>query len=116
MLVDKMGQEAIELGHADAGTITGVEENTLIASLCDLLERVWSHGAHNKQVLKSSIDLGHATELGHALEPGHADAGNNRGRGENSDTFTASLCDASRGKVSFRNIFYIIPVSFKRNN
>ena len=49
MLVQKMGQEAIELGHTEA-TITGVEENTLIASLCDLLERIWSHGLQNNKV------------------------------------------------------------------
>ena len=49
MLVEKMGQEAVELGHGEA-TITGVEENTLIASLCDLLERIWSHGLQAKQV------------------------------------------------------------------
>ena len=49
MLVEKMGQEAVELGHGEA-TITGVEENTLIASLCDLLERIWSHGRHQVQV------------------------------------------------------------------
>lgn len=48
MLVEKMGQEAIELGHIE-GSITGLEENTLIASLCDLLERVWSHGLQTKQ-------------------------------------------------------------------
>jgi len=48
MLVEKMGQEAVELGHGEA-TITGVEENTLIASLCDLLERIWSHGLQQKQ-------------------------------------------------------------------
>ena len=50
MLVEKMGQEAVELGHGEA-TITGVEENTLIASLCDLLERIWSHGLQQKHVL-----------------------------------------------------------------
>ena len=47
MLVGKMGHEAIELGH---GNLTGVEENTLIASLCDLLERIWSHGLQYKKV------------------------------------------------------------------
>ncbi|OWF41370.1 DENN domain-containing protein 5B [Mizuhopecten yessoensis] len=46
MLVDKMGHEAVELGH---GNITGVEENTLIASLCDLLERIWGHGIQFKK-------------------------------------------------------------------
>ncbi|XP_048401713.1 DENN domain-containing protein 5A isoform X2 [Stegostoma tigrinum] len=48
MLVEKMGREAVELGHGEV-TITGVEENTLIASLCDLLERIWSHGLQVKQ-------------------------------------------------------------------
>ncbi|XP_058047060.1 DENN domain-containing protein 5B isoform X3 [Ahaetulla prasina] len=48
MLVEKMGHEAVELGHGEAN-ITGLEENTLIASLCDLLERIWSHGLQNKQ-------------------------------------------------------------------
>uniref|UniRef100_A0A3Q1B6D4 UDENN domain-containing protein n=1 Tax=Amphiprion ocellaris TaxID=80972 RepID=A0A3Q1B6D4_AMPOC len=48
MLVEKMGQEAVELGHGEAN-ITGLEENTLIASLCDLLERIWSHGLQVKQ-------------------------------------------------------------------
>lgn len=44
-----MGREAVELGHGEVN-ITGVEENTLIASLCDLLERIWSHGLQVKQV------------------------------------------------------------------
>ncbi|XP_072128708.1 DENN domain-containing protein 5A isoform X3 [Mobula birostris] len=48
MLVEKMGREAVELGHGEV-TLTGVEENTLIASLCDLLERIWSHGLQVKQ-------------------------------------------------------------------
>lgn len=44
-----MGQEAVDLGHSDAN-VSGVEENTLIASLCDLLERVWSHGLQTREV------------------------------------------------------------------
>ena len=52
MLVEKMGHEAVELGHGEAN-ITGLEENTLIASLCDLLERIWSHGLQVKQVTVS---------------------------------------------------------------
>ncbi|RXM30165.1 DENN domain-containing protein 5B [Acipenser ruthenus] len=48
MLVEKMGHEAVELGHGEAN-ITGLEENTLIASLCDLMERIWSHGLQVKQ-------------------------------------------------------------------
>lgn len=54
MLVEKMGREAVELGHGEV-SITGVEENTLIASLCDLLERIWSHGLQVKQVRKKTI-------------------------------------------------------------
>ncbi|KAG8138323.1 hypothetical protein E2320_004234 [Naja naja] len=56
MLVEKMGHEAVELGHGEAN-ITGLEENTLIASLCDLLERIWSHGLQIKQVsdLKTQV-------------------------------------------------------------
>uniref|UniRef100_A0A3Q3X3B2 Uncharacterized protein n=1 Tax=Mola mola TaxID=94237 RepID=A0A3Q3X3B2_MOLML len=53
MLVEKMGREAVELGHGEV-SITGVEENTLIASLCDLLERIWSHGLQVKQVGKTN--------------------------------------------------------------
>ena len=49
MLVEKMGQEAVDLGHGEV-RLTGVEENTLIASLCDLLERIWSHGLQTKKV------------------------------------------------------------------
>lgn len=50
MLVAKMGKEAVHLGHGDLG-ITGVEENTLVAGFCDLLERVWAHGLKKKQVI-----------------------------------------------------------------
>ncbi|XP_021707931.1 DENN domain-containing protein 5A isoform X2 [Aedes aegypti] len=49
MLLEKMGTEAIELGLSGEASVTGVEENTMIASLCDLMEKVWSHGVVNKQ-------------------------------------------------------------------
>lgn len=48
MLLEKMGTEV----GGDLGgevTVMGVEENTLIASLCDLMEKIWSHGLQNKQ-------------------------------------------------------------------
>lgn len=51
-----MGREAVELGHGEV-SITGVEENTLIASLCDLLERIWSHGLQVKQVATACLSL-----------------------------------------------------------
>lgn len=44
-----MGSEAIALGLSGEISVVGVEENTMIASLCDLLEKVWSHGLINKQ-------------------------------------------------------------------
>ena len=49
MVVLKLGEEAVELGHNEHSS-AGIEENTLVASLCDLLERVWSHGVQLKQV------------------------------------------------------------------
>ena len=48
MLVEKM-PEAVTLGHGEA-RISGIEENMLMASLCDLIERIWGHGLHNKGV------------------------------------------------------------------
>ncbi|CAH2062861.1 unnamed protein product, partial [Iphiclides podalirius] len=48
MLVEKMGTEESELGLGCEISVTGVEENTMIASLCDLLERLWSHGLQHK--------------------------------------------------------------------
>ncbi|VVC91607.1 unnamed protein product [Leptidea sinapis] len=48
MLLEKMGTEESDLGLGPEVSITGVEENTMIASLCDLLERMWSHGVQHK--------------------------------------------------------------------
>lgn len=42
-----MGTES-DLGLGCEVSITGVEESTMIASLCDLLERLWSHGLQHK--------------------------------------------------------------------
>jgi RUN domain len=47
MLLEKMNLRELELSGEVSGLL-GVEENTLIASLCDLLEKVWSHGLQNK--------------------------------------------------------------------
>ena len=47
MLVEKMPETA-NLGHVEGERISGIEENMLIAGLCDLIERIWSHGHHNK--------------------------------------------------------------------
>jgi len=55
ILVGKMGKEAVELGHGElCDSLSNLEESTWIASLCDLLERVWSHGllTNYKKVLK----------------------------------------------------------------
>nr|XP_026491601.1 DENN domain-containing protein 5B isoform X3 [Vanessa tameamea] len=48
MLLEKMGTEESDLGLGCEVSITGVEESTMIASLCDLLERLWSHSLQHK--------------------------------------------------------------------
>ncbi|KAF6768389.1 hypothetical protein AHF37_05686 [Paragonimus kellicotti] len=53
MVLKKMGHEAVELGYVDP-TVSVVEENTLVSGLCDLLERIWSHGL-NKKSGKSAL-------------------------------------------------------------
>lgn len=47
--MERMGKESVELGQGEAN-ITGLQENTLIHGLCDLLERTWGHGLQLKQV------------------------------------------------------------------
>ena len=50
ILLEKLGQEAVEWGHgqpAEAG-FTGSEENMLVAAVCDLIERIWSHGLQSR--------------------------------------------------------------------
>uniref|UniRef100_A0A8C5DU95 DENN domain-containing protein 5B-like n=1 Tax=Gouania willdenowi TaxID=441366 RepID=A0A8C5DU95_GOUWI len=42
MLMERMGKESVELCQGEAN-ITGLQENTLIHGLCDLLERTWGH-------------------------------------------------------------------------
>ncbi|XP_060932866.1 DENN domain-containing protein 5B-like isoform X2 [Limanda limanda] len=48
MLMERMGKEIVDLGQGEAN-ITGLQENTLIHGLCDLLERTWGHGLQLKQ-------------------------------------------------------------------
>ncbi|CAL1592098.1 unnamed protein product [Knipowitschia caucasica] len=48
MLMERMGKESVELGQGEAN-ITGLQENSLIHGLCDLLERTWGHGLQLKQ-------------------------------------------------------------------
>eukprot|EP00095_Tigriopus_kingsejongensis_P007193 maker-scaffold192_size271026-snap-gene-0.15 protein:Tk07193 transcript:maker-scaffold192_size271026-snap-gene-0.15-mRNA-1 annotation:"denn domain-containing protein 5b" len=52
ILLEKLGQEAVEWGHGSQ--FSGSEENMLVASVCDLIERIWSHGFQNRQG-KSSL-------------------------------------------------------------
>jgi len=53
--VNKM-PEAVHIGHSET-RINGVEENMLIASLCDLIERIWSHGLHGKPVQNPFVNI-----------------------------------------------------------
>ena len=48
ILLEKLGSEAVEWGHGQMG-FTGSEENMLVGSLCDLVERIWSHGLQARQ-------------------------------------------------------------------
>ncbi|KRZ06782.1 DENN domain-containing protein 5A [Trichinella zimbabwensis] len=48
LLLEKLGKEAVQLGHDNSG-IGGVEENTLVTSLCDMIERIWHHGCKRKK-------------------------------------------------------------------
>ena len=49
MLVEKMPD--LSANQSGDVCLSGIEENMLIASLCDLIERVWSHGLHSTPVL-----------------------------------------------------------------
>jgi hypothetical protein len=50
MLLAKLGAEGVTLSSNNAADNFGaVEENTLVASLCEFLERVWSHGLQRKR-------------------------------------------------------------------
>ena len=49
ILVEKLGQEAVEWGHGEIG-FSSSEENMLVAIICDLIERIWSHGKFNQFV------------------------------------------------------------------
>ena len=53
ILLEKLGQEAVHWGHGNLA-FTGSEENMLVASICDLIERIWSHGLQNRSG-KSSL-------------------------------------------------------------
>ncbi|XP_060531604.1 DENN domain-containing protein 5B [Cylas formicarius] len=50
MLLTKLGAEGVTLSGSNGSDGFGaVEESTLVASLCDFLERVWAHGLQRKR-------------------------------------------------------------------
>ncbi|XP_056642345.1 DENN domain-containing protein 5B [Diorhabda sublineata] len=50
MLLAKLGSEGVTLSSSNVTDSFGaIEETTLITSLCDFLERVWSHGLQKKR-------------------------------------------------------------------
>lgn len=49
MLLAKLGAEGVTLSSNTVDHFGAVEENSLVASLCDFLERVWSHGLQRKR-------------------------------------------------------------------
>lgn len=58
MVIEKM-EDIVESSSAiknlDSSSTTNLEENVLIAGFCDLLERTWSHGLHQKPNGKSAL-------------------------------------------------------------
>ncbi|CAD5216658.1 unnamed protein product [Bursaphelenchus xylophilus] len=50
LLLMKMGKEALHLGHHDSA-VQGVEENTIVAGFCDLLDRVWANDLKKKTAI-----------------------------------------------------------------
>jgi len=47
ILLEKLGMEAVEWGHGQIG-FSVTEENMLVGSLCDLIERIWAHGLQTR--------------------------------------------------------------------
>ena len=55
ILLEKLGQEAVEWGHGSTQAVEKgaafaghSEENMLVAAVCDLIERIWSHGLQSR--------------------------------------------------------------------
>ena len=58
MVIEKMSdvvQGSSTMKNVDSSSMTNLEENVLIAGFCDLLERIWSHGLHQKPHGKSAL-------------------------------------------------------------
>ena len=55
LLLVKLGREVENLGIQESVSLQ--EENTLIKSLCDLLDRIWSHGLAVKKVTSTFISV-----------------------------------------------------------
>lgn len=53
LLLMKMGKEALHLGHHDSAAVQGVEENTLVAGFCDLLDRIWANDLKKRPLANS---------------------------------------------------------------
>ncbi|KAA3674466.1 DENN domain-containing protein 5 [Paragonimus westermani] len=97
MVLKKMGHEAIELGHVDP-TVSVVEENTLVSGLCDLLERIWSHGLNQKSgksaLWSHLLKFVHRQQL--ADQPGARSTSNEHTPiGPSSSSSTSSSCGNS---------------------
>lgn len=99
LLVEKM-PEAVHLGHGEC-RVSGVEENMLIASLCDLIERIWAHGLHSKPG-KSALwnHLSNYRKLIQYLRPATTN-----GHSATNDSRTASSPSKSRSVDSCPTLF-----------
>ncbi|KAK7896197.1 hypothetical protein WMY93_021522 [Mugilogobius chulae] len=63
LLMERMGKESVELGQGEAN-ITGLQENTLIHGLCDLLERTWGMACSSNSFIQTMSEG--MSEVGHA--------------------------------------------------
>jgi hypothetical protein len=45
--------------------ISGIEENMLLAGLCDLIERIWSHGLHSNSSRAVRINQSNQSNQSH---------------------------------------------------
>lgn len=80
MLLAKLGAEGVTLSSNNAAdsSFGAVEESTLVTSLCDFLERVWSHGLQKKRgksalwchLLAYHEKHQHSNKIGDYLAPG----------------------------------------------
>nr|CAB3237349.1 DENN domain-containing protein 5A-like [Phallusia mammillata] len=111
ILVGKMGQEAIELGHGEL-CLSDLEENTWIASLCDLLEKVWSHGLLTNHKKGKSALWSHLIQYNMQEEEKHIKKHSLQHLSGSSPSLLNDVTDESN--FDRNSSYYSLPRSFQR--